>query len=105
MAVSDKSIFLDLLVFPRNILKFGFNVVTGATSIWILNVVSRLYSIWLVLYGNQSIDFCSDKYMIHNVNTEMTNFRIMLLLFLFSNFQYSLVKALENEVKCVWDLQ
>lgn len=45
MAVSDKSIFLDLLVFPRNILKFGFNVVTGATSIWILNVVSRLYSI------------------------------------------------------------
>ena len=45
MAVSDKSIFLDLLVFPRNILKFGFNVVTGPTSIWILNVVSRLYSI------------------------------------------------------------
>ena len=45
MAVSDKSIFLDLLVFTGNILKFGFNVVTGATSIWILNVVSRLYSI------------------------------------------------------------
>ena len=29
MAASDKNVLLDLLVFPRNLLKLGFNVVIG----------------------------------------------------------------------------
>ena len=43
------------------------------------------------------INFCSRKFMIHNVNCS-TTFRIMLPLFFFSNFQEALVKALENVV-------
>ena len=29
MAASDKNVLFDLLVFPRNLLKFGLNVVVG----------------------------------------------------------------------------
>ena len=85
MALSDKNICnkqFDLLVFPRNLLKFGFNIAIGIPQCLYSECCSNNY-FWLelLIYGNQSISMCSNVVMIYNEN-RLTSLHIRLLFFL-----------------------
>ena len=72
MTVSDKNICdkqFDLLVFPRNLLKFGFNIVIGILQCLYSKCCSSNY-FWLslLIYGNQSISLRGDLVVTYNEN-------------------------------------
>ena len=72
MALSDKNICnkqFDLLVFPRNLLKFGFNIVIGILQCLYSKCCSSNY-FWLqlLIYGNQSISLRGDLVVTYDEN-------------------------------------
>ena len=87
MADSDKNICdsqLGLLVVPRNLLKFGFNIVISISQrLHCKYCLNNYFLRELLLYGNQSIGFCSDKIITYNVNCS-AGFLIMLSLLILS---------------------
>ena len=84
IAVSDKYICdkqFDLPVFPRNLLKFGFNIVIGILQCLYSKCCSNTY-FWqeLLIYGNQSISLRIDVVVVYNENYS-TGLRIRLSFF------------------------
>ena len=86
MADSDKNVCdkqLDLLIFPRHFLKFGFNIVIGMPQYLHSKCCFNNHFVKSCCYIETS--FYSDKIMIYNVNCS-TGFHVMLSLFLFFDF-------------------
>ena len=90
IADSDKNICdkqLDLLVFRRNLLMLGFNIVIGIPQCLHSKYYSNYYFLYeLLLYGNQSISFYIDKIMNYNVNRSPGFHIVLSLLFMFFSF-------------------